>query len=342
MKYLSSQELSNGLIGKQVQSICKTIFDCGGFVNQMIELANHKLFGDNLPFVAMFLVRVLAIKDGKNRAEQGNVKELLTAINTNADPITKTVLLDSLVIAEEIEGLMPQHDNDFPYSFKNIKIFPTVKELSAEQKDFTNYRGWLGEESAIHAAHIDRQFRLLREDFVTPLKEEIRNILHPNGSQRKKLQYKNPVIAGLCIENDCSRGPCLSIRFDLPEKFQSVLQEKYLKKEKDISYYFENEGARIFARDSIILFFDRSKSCLIYLGIISQRNSRSIAKEIFDARSKNKPLTVTVGIWFEMDVMLELISNHVQLADFAVIAKSSYFSFEPILMRLQGTSAISL
>lgn len=337
IKYLSSRELSTGLLGKQVESICRSIFDTVGFIHKITELANHQRFGNNLPFIAMFISRVLAIKDERDRANRYDVKELISTINKDADPVTKTVLLNSFIISEEIEELMPQHDNDFPHNFKNIKIFPTVDELSAEQLDFTNYRGWLGEELAVHAAHIDRQFRLLREDFVTPLKDEIRNIQIPNGGQRKKLQYKNPVIAGLCIEDDSSRGPCLSVQFDLPEKYLSVLIE--LKKEKEISNYLEDEGARIFARDSIILFFDRSKK-LKYIGIISQRNSRSIAKEIFEALDKEKTLTITVGVWFETEVMVSLMSGQIRIADFAVIAKSSFFSFEPILVRLQGNLSL--
>jgi hypothetical protein len=80
------------------------------------------------------------------------------------------------VVKRRREAMVNLHEQDAPEDFRTLSVVPTVEELLTDKKPFvrTNivdgvYR------SADH--YLDVQFRLMKEDFVAPLREGIRAVI---------------------------------------------------------------------------------------------------------------------------------------------------------------------
>lgn len=90
-----------------------------------------------------------------------------------------------------------RHDNDFA-DFRMISILPTSGELSSTDTPFLRPSSVLEDpetESNRVAIHLDNQFRLLREDMLYEMREELDVILG-----RKKGHHKGVKINGLFVE----------------------------------------------------------------------------------------------------------------------------------------------
>ncbi|KAJ2919492.1 hypothetical protein MD484_g924, partial [Candolleomyces efflorescens] len=88
-----------------------------------------------------------------------------------------------------------RHDNDFA-DFRDIAIVPTPDEIQSKEPAFIRPSDFLRDPSTKSnrvATHIDNQFRLLREDMLYELREELQMAL---GSQKRRRATK---IAGLQV-----------------------------------------------------------------------------------------------------------------------------------------------
>lgn len=105
-------------------------------------------------------------------------------VNTIKSPI-KTNAIDT-------DGPGGRHDNDFADIHK-IAILPTSDELASKDPFLRRSTEVYGNDAKPCglALHIDNQFRLLREDMIRDLREEIQSALAP-GKRRRR---------GLCIEH---------------------------------------------------------------------------------------------------------------------------------------------
>ncbi|XP_022647651.1 NFX1-type zinc finger-containing protein 1-like isoform X2 [Varroa destructor] len=71
-----------------------------------------------------------------------------------------------------------------PDSFKNLEVFPSIKDVH-DDRQFLRPNKIIGSyESGLE--YLDTQFRLLREDFVKPIRDGINNYLSLKPEQRKK------------------------------------------------------------------------------------------------------------------------------------------------------------
>jgi len=111
-----------------------------------------------------------------------------------------------------------RHDNDHA-NFRKITIFPTMMELlSKEQPFYQTIESVFAEPSGRRvAAHLDNQFRLLREDFMAQLREDI-NII--TGSSKTSSRRRNSLtrLRGLQLwgvnagVSDFIRSPAIALR----------------------------------------------------------------------------------------------------------------------------------
>lgn len=109
------------------------------------------------------------------------------------------------------DGYRPggRHDNDFE-SFREISILPTPDEIGSMQKPFYRRMEDIYKVPAEQrpAAHYDNQFRLLREDFLA----ELRNDLQIARGQKKGRKSVTPVhglrLTGVGCGDDSRRRTC--------------------------------------------------------------------------------------------------------------------------------------
>ena len=94
-----------------------------------------------------------------------------------------------------------RHDNDFD-DFRNISILPTADELKSTEYPFLRPADVLDDpetEPTRVALHLDNQFRLLREDLIYEMREELQV-----ATGRKKGYHQGVRITGLSVkEIDC-------------------------------------------------------------------------------------------------------------------------------------------
>ena len=99
-------------------------------------------------------------------------------------------ILDTLATvsySEAQHGAGGRHDNDFA-DFRQISILPTADELTSEELPFLRPADAIDDvEKAcnVPAVHLDNQFRLLRDDMLTEMREELHIMLGKKSGRRK-------------------------------------------------------------------------------------------------------------------------------------------------------------
>ena len=103
------------------------------------------------------------------------------------------------------------------------------------------------------AALLERQFRILREDMIGPMREALRLLLSPRGTKlsgRPKRQRALTSFQHVAFEHvDCKRRSAVLVSFRLPPNHPG--HEKKRKKRED---YWEIRGKRTLPRDSFVGF----------------------------------------------------------------------------------------
>ncbi len=93
-----------------------------------------------------------------------------------------------------------RHDNDFP-NFRDIAILPTADELASKELPFLRPASVFNDPSSIEqreAIYVDNMFRLLREDMICEMREELQIALGQTGRK-----HRGFVVDGLWI-CDCT------------------------------------------------------------------------------------------------------------------------------------------
>ncbi|KAM3512419.1 hypothetical protein MY11210_003909 [Beauveria gryllotalpidicola] len=95
--------------------------------------------------------------------------------------------------AEDLEGPGGRHDNDFA-DFRKVSIYPTRDELSSTKQPFYRRADEVAKSDPAERAgkHLDNQFRLLREDMLAELREDLQNAMG-----QKKLRRRVHVLGDL-------------------------------------------------------------------------------------------------------------------------------------------------
>ena len=118
--------------------------------------------------------------------------------------IKHTISSSSIAIAQDDVTPGGRHDNDF-VEFRDITILPTADELTSTEAPFLRPSAVLDDpctEETREALYLDNQFRLLREDMIHEMREELQIALSPQKG--KKLH--SFMVEGLHLLH-CDVGP---------------------------------------------------------------------------------------------------------------------------------------
>ncbi|KAH8810584.1 P-loop containing nucleoside triphosphate hydrolase protein [Xylogone sp. PMI_703] len=125
-----------------------------------------------------------------------------------------------------------RHDNDFR-EISKIEIIPTADELTT--KDPYLPRSHETKKLALEpnglASHIDGQFRLLREDVVREMREEIQIVQNIQGGRRKAFSVENLSMSGVHCDGRSPWALQLRCTNDLPQmpKKSIMVRQQFLK-----------------------------------------------------------------------------------------------------------------
>ena len=211
-----------------------------------------------------------------------------------------------------------RHDNDH-VDFRAITILPTTDELQSTEQPFlrtTSYLTDLDNSSARTASHLDNQFRLLREDMVGDIREEIRI-----ASGGKKGRHYGLVLevsfVGILFPDDDRGKICIKLesKGDLPQ----------LKKLKGAAKREE------YVRNNKNFLKHQSLSCLLVNNRVA---SFPVIHRDEGLLAKQKPVIV-VTIETKDAVTRSLMALKSKGVIKLVQVDTSVFAYEPVLQALQ-------
>jgi hypothetical protein len=229
-------------------------------------------------------------------------------------------------VASWVQDMDPpggRHDNDH-LNFRNISIVPSIEELSTATKPYLPLAS--GENNFIDdpvLSLLDRNFRLLREDAVSSMKE---NIAHPRGGI-----WENARIVGLEV---IAKGGNSGVSFVIQCDHRDVGSPNW-------------KRSRALMHNSIVALCTEGR--LVRMGIITVREDRIPGQWL------NNPDGPVIGVTFEspddfIAAINELIQNRSaasrnssHLTTYSLIEVSkSFFAYQPILKALQKMETVPL
>jgi len=220
-----------------------------------------------------------------------------------------------------------RHDNDFE-DFRQIAIFPTKDELMAKDQPFYLQADAVLEtepENRI-AVHLDNQFRLLREDMLGELRNDLQIARGSKQGKRASLRLKSLVFDGVHCGTEQRRKPAsIALRC-----YQGLPKHPAMTKDGRKKYYADNKT----------FLKHQSFGCLLCSNEIVafatvDRNEDLLAED---------PPIILLQIFGDLAVIKTLISlktAHQQQLEF-VLVDTPFFAYEPVLKCLQENASLPL
>ncbi|KAJ1459753.1 P-loop containing nucleoside triphosphate hydrolase protein [Pelagophyceae sp. CCMP2097] len=340
---LGAADMCRGTRGRALDQVVEAAYETPGFVEALVDavVARTESQGDSAA-VCWFAIR-LTTRSAPAR-EDPDVLRLAGALAAagapRADTLT-TILSGATVEVARAAGLEDfrdvaggRHDNDRA-DYRSLTIAPTADELRCARPPYLPgpKEDWLGNAAA---ALIDRQFRLVREDMLGPMRDALRSLgpgivaPDPAGARRQPAA----AFGGARLER-VETGPAaiLIVSFALPKKHRAHrLKGKALK-----DYWESGAGANMFKKDSLVALVRGAggAGAVEKIAVVARADWQDLAR--VDVNGVARP---EVGLSFgdcEADDVAELL-RCVGLRERGlsiVNACPGYFSYSPVLDALQ-------
>ncbi len=253
-------------------------------------------------------------------------------IRTIAQKIKNTISVAStspIAITKDDIGPGGRHDNDFP-DFREIAILPTTDELASTEAPFLRPSSDLDDPSTEEhreTLHLDNQFRLMREDMIYEMREELQISLgEQKGKKRRGIVVDDIKMLDINLGDEDRRNKWAVV-------FQCSADLPQLQKIKDPA-----KRKASLRKDNVKLLKNQSLACLLVdekvLAFPSVRRDE-------DLLAKNPPEIVLEfeGETSTQNFLLKMKSaKKVKLIQIDV----ALFSYEPILTALKRMKVLPL
>ena len=278
---------------------------------------------------------------------------------------TPMVSLEAAKAAPRPPGVR-DHDND-PEDFRSISITPTPSELNCRERPYLPPPEGSAFIDDSEAAMLDRHFRLMREDMLGSLREELAEEL-AGGPAAFRRVFQGPRLAGI----DRTPQPCVLLTVPLPDRLQSRVQKMKAAELRD--FLHNGPGRRVLGQDTLVLLMQEPSggsteaggSCgnkihleTVAVGVVVARRGRDWDMLQHDGR-------LMVGVSFLGYSSMEAVSRqmggrpqaglqappspgnstctsaHPVLSSYLFNATAAFFTFEPVLRALQRMDTIPL
>lgn len=220
-----------------------------------------------------------------------------------------------------------RHGNDFE-DIRQISIMPTGDELLSKERPFLRIADDYIEDPQLASSrlkmHMDNQFRLLREDMIGEIREELRILTGTKRGRHKGLIVDELLLTG--VELGCERkrqpwGIRLQCEKELPHlaKVEPWKRKAYLLDNRQI---LRNQNMACLLVDDKVVAFPTI-----------QRNEDDLAKT---------PATIILQLQDDSSTMYALSKLKVAERIKLVQLDTAVFAFEPFLKRLQEIKELPL
>ncbi|KAG2057924.1 P-loop containing nucleoside triphosphate hydrolase protein [Suillus hirtellus] len=222
-----------------------------------------------------------------------------------------------------------RHDNDFN-DFREISILPTADEILCQQPPFIRPSSVLEDpdgEATRTADYLDNTFRLLREDMLYEIREELQTAIG-----QKKGRHRGVTIDGVTLNGVYSGTDDRKTRWGIKLKCQDDFKSMKNVPDKQRKTYLEKDpaGVRILKHQSLVCILSGNK-------VISLASVNRV-----EALLAQKPPIVVLQLEGEASITKTLFQLQSSNAIRLVQIDTALFAFEPVLKALQKTQVIPL
>ncbi|KAF9264160.1 P-loop containing nucleoside triphosphate hydrolase protein [Marasmius fiardii PR-910] len=233
--------------------------------------------------------------------------------------------LDAVVSAKNVLSAGGRHDNDFA-DFRKIEILPTAAEIRSTERPFLLTKSCLDdpeiEEEKRLGVYLANEFRLLREDMLYEMKEELSIASGAKKGKRRSLIIDDLRFHGLHFGPD-SRRSNWAVELKCT---QDLLKENKIAERKK---FLTSNHSRPFRH--------QSWSCLIIDGEITAFPTLNRDEDLL---AKKPPVLVLFIDGHSTERTLTKLKDAKNIR--LIVLDTAVFSYEPILKALQGTLELSL
>jgi hypothetical protein len=290
---------------------------CRAFAWLLLQLVSQS-GKEFLPYVALansssILELMLKSPDGETRNLGQKIKHAL--------PLDASELH---IDAEAKPG--GRHDNDFA-NHREISIMPTADELLSKDRPFFRTADFienpeLGPSRATH--HLDNQFRLLREDMLGEIREELKILTGAKTGRHKGITISNLSVSGVNMGSDRKRLPW-GIVFNIQDELPQLKNLQTTKKKQ-----FLNDNRNILRQGSMAcLLIDNEPAAFPTI----HRDEEALSKI---------PATITLQFADDATMSKALVKTKTSDNIKLVQLDAAIFAFEPFLRRLQEITNLPL
>lgn len=275
----------------------------------------------------------------RDRAKQPSILNRLTSsdqpeVKAAANFIKEILSTASVTSAASTpEGPGGRHDNDF-INFRDISIVPTSDEIQCARKAFFRHAALLDDPDAKEtriADYLDNTFRLLREDMLHELKDELQPILTKNS---KKRGPRGTIVEGLSIADvyTGSADQKTRTRHGIVLQCSGDFKIFHNVKDGDRKTFLKTDsrGSKFLSHQSLACLIADDQ--LLALGTILR---------VEDLMAK-KPPAVAIQICGEASFVKTLLRLTAAKEVKLVQTNTAIFSFEPVLKVLQTMKIVPL
>ncbi|KAK4501494.1 hypothetical protein PRZ48_007303 [Zasmidium cellare] len=218
-----------------------------------------------------------------------------------------------------------RHDNDFA-DYRSIAIYPTEDELTSKDRPYYTTAHALTQTplGSRVGHHLDNQFRLLREDFLAELRDDIDSSTSKTKSsyRRQRTRLRELDLAGVFCGEDRNRQQC-ALQITVNKGLGQITNSSNRK-------HFLRDNPNVLRHHSFGYFIDQGK--IIAFGKVIRDE---------DLLSRDEPVVIirTPGAGALQKVLLTLaMSSSVEF----VLIDTAVFAYEPVLRCLQAQLELPL
>lgn len=337
LAYISHADIKQLYGGQLLRDVLAVVVEPPTFWNALERsYAEKSLSMTAIRGFAWLLLELLTSQPGHVEVPVFQVAERVTgAFLTSTDHETRgfayriqEVLRSTASGTMVMEGARPggRHDNDFE-DFRKIAIFPTADELIAKEPPFYLQADAVQEIEPQKrvAAHLDNQFRLLREEMLGELRNDLQIAQGKRQGRRTSRQLQDLVLDRVHCGINRGRKPA---SFGL-RCYRGVNIPKGSKEERR-KYFAENKN----------ILKHESFGCLLRCDEIV---AFATVERNEDLLAENPPIMLlrVFGASAIMKTLMTLKTSHQRELQFVVV-DTAFFAYEPILRSLQAKTSVPL
>ena len=283
---------------------------------------------------AWLLLQLVSLPTGENREYHDRIRSTKTLTRLLESPTLEARLLaqktkhvlETFDTSQFSLGQGPggRHNNDFQ-DFRQISILPTIDELMSSDPAFLRHAMSSDECQAEQrlSIHLDTHFRLLREDMLRTLREDVQLALGPDKKRSRTTAITGLQLAGLMCSGRSNWALQLRCARDLPGLPQTSYDDRvaYLKDNRKFLPH-DSLGCLLIDEDKLVALVNLHRD----VDLIAE-NPPKLCVQLFGSRN-----IITAGL---LDLRQ---GNSIKL----VLVNSSVFAYQPVLSQLQQISRLGL